>query len=154
MWLMIIKPCTESKEYKLFRSLITRMDLSQKDKQYYLILEKGFEGEKNFNLLLENYPSDCLILNDLLLERNSTLFQIDTLIISQKKIYHFEVKNYESDYFIEKDVWYTTSGSEVLNPVNQLERSKSLLRKVLHDLGSNLPLESYLIFINPDFTLY
>ena len=49
------------------------------------ILEKGFKGEKNFNLLLENYPTECLILNDLLLEKNTTLFQIDTLLHCSKK---------------------------------------------------------------------
>ena len=152
---MIIKPCIPSKELLFFRSLNARLELSQKDHHHYVVLEKGFKGEKNFNLLLENYPTECLILNDLSLEKNTTLFQIDTLLIAPKKIYHFEIKNFEGDYFIDKDIWYSTSTKiEIVNPLSQLERSRSLLRRLLQDLGSTLSLESYLIFINPQFMLY
>ena len=125
---MIIKPCTASKELLLFRSLNARLELSQKDKQHYIKLEKGFEGEKNFNLLLDEYPSNCLILNDLLLEKNTTLFQIDTLMIAPKKIYHFEIKNFEGDYYIENDQWYSAhTKTDIVSPLSQLERSRSLL---------------------------
>lgn len=152
---MIIKPCTPSKELLFFRSLRARLELSQKERQHHIKLEKGFEGEKKFNLLLENDPSDCLIVNDLLLEKNTTVFQIDTLLIAPKKIYHFEVKNFEGDYFIDNDTWYSASTNlDITNPISQLERSKSLLRKLLHDLGSSLPIESHLIFINAQFMLY
>lgn len=152
---MIIKPCIPSKELLFFRSLNARLELSQKDHHHYVVLEKGFNGEKNFNLLLEDYPTECLTLNDLLLEKNTTLFQIDTLLIAPKKIYHFEVKNFEGDYFIDKDIWYSASTKiEIVNPLSQLERSRSLLRRLLQDLGSTLSLESYLIFINPQFMLY
>ena len=152
---MIIKPCTASKELLFFRSLNARLELSQKEKQHYIKLEKGFEGEKNFNLLLEDYPTECLILNDLLLEKNTTLFQIDTLLIAPKKLYHFEVKNFEGDYYIEKDQWYSASTkTEIVNPFSQLERSRLLLRRLLQDFGSILSVESYLIFINPQFMLY
>lgn len=152
---MIVKPCIESKELMLFRSLNARMNLSPEDTWYYTKLEKGFQGEFQFNQLLLKSPGDYLIVNDLLLEKNNTTFQIDTLLISQNKIFHFEVKNYEGDYFLEKDKWYTNSSKiSIVNPITQLERSSLLLRKLFQDFGSNLALESYLIFINPEFTLY
>ncbi len=141
-------------ELVILRYLNIRMNLSPKDKQNYLILEKGFEGERKFSEWLKNNTSDCLILNDLLLEKNNTFFQIDSLLISQKTIYQFEVKNYEGDYYVDKDMWYMTSGTEIKNPLHQLKRSESLLRRLLQDLGSTLSVESYLIFINPEFTLY
>lgn len=131
------------------------MDLSPDDIHYYLKLEKGFEGELMFNHLLQEYPCDWLIINDLLLEKNNTTFQIDILLISQKKIFHFEVKNFEGDYFIDDNQWYTAfSKTGIINPISQLEKSRILLKRLLQDFGCHLPLESYLIFINPQFMLY
>jgi len=98
--------------------------------------------------------SDCLILNDLLLEINGTMFQLDTLIIFQETIYLFEIKNYEGEYCYEKDSFQTVSGQERKNPFDQLKRSKSLLRQLNQTLGYNLPIEGYVVFINPQFTLY
>ena len=50
----------------------------------------------------------------------------------------FEVKNFEGDYYIEKDQWYSASSKiEIVNPLSQLERSRSLLQdfsKILNQL--------------------
>jgi hypothetical protein len=50
---MIIKPRSESLELIIFRILNQRMSLSPEQKNYYDNLEKGFEGEKQFDLFLE-----------------------------------------------------------------------------------------------------
>jgi hypothetical protein len=151
---MLLNPCSETKELLILRSLNSRLNLSTKEKQYYINLEKGYEGEKKFEKLLENQLSDFLILSDLLLEKNNTVFQIDSTLIFQKKIHLFEVKNYEGDFYIEKDIWYSRSGTEINNPLEQLKRSESLFRRLLQDLRLTLPVEAHLIFINPEFTLY
>jgi hypothetical protein len=151
---MIIKPRYESAELELLRCLNRRMNLPVTEVNYYSNLEKGFEGEERFDEWLENLSDDWLILNDLLLESNNTVFQIDTLLISQETTYLFEVKNYEGDFFIDADRWYTLSGSEIKNPLLQLKRSESLFRRLLQDLRFNSSIESYLIFVNPDFHLY
>jgi len=151
---LIVKPRCISDELKLMRILNARMELEEKDKQNYLNLEKGLEGELKFDALMENLTHERLILNDLLLERNTTKFQIDSLHIAQGTVYHFEVKNYEGDYYIEKDRFYRYSGKEILNPLHQVERSHILLQQLLQNLGNPFQLESYLIFINPSFTLY
>ncbi|MBU8878123.1 NERD domain-containing protein [Bacillus sp. FJAT-29790] len=151
---MIIKPRIEPEELKIMRCLHRRMNLSVKDRNNYFNLEKGFEGERNFDEWLKNLSNDWIILNDLLFESNNTLFQIDTLLISPETIYMFEVKNYEGDYYIDDDRWFTISGSEIKNPLLQLKRSESLLRRLLNDLGITTPIESNLVFVNPDFYLY
>ncbi|WP_322107581.1 nuclease-related domain-containing protein [Cytobacillus dafuensis] len=66
---MIFKPISESVELKLLRLLKRRMNLSTKEKQNYLNLEKGFEGEQKFAFFLENLSSEWIILNDLLLKK-------------------------------------------------------------------------------------
>jgi hypothetical protein len=138
----------------ILRILNKRMDQTVDEKKYYLYQEKGFEGEVQFDLLTEKVQSECYILNDLLLNVNNTTFQLDTTIIFQKKISFFEVKNYEGDYCFRSGRFETLAEKEIKNPLDQLRRSKSLLRQLLQKHGYNLPIEGYVVFINPRFTLY
>jgi hypothetical protein len=151
---MPYKVRTESALLKSLRILNSRMNLSAEEKKYYLNLEKGYQGEVQFDVLTEKLQSNCYILNDLQLETNNKYFQIDTSIIFEKLIYLFEIKNLESDYFYDPDIFYTHSGLEVQNPLDQLKRCKILLRQLLQKHGINIPIEAYVIFINPQFTLY
>ena len=151
---MPYKPRTESTELLILRSLHTRMNLPEKDKQHYFNLKKGYEGEVMFDSLTEKLQCECFIVNDLLLKTNNTMFQIDSLIIISETIYLFEVKNYEGDYYYESDRIYKKPKTEINNPLHQLSRSESLLRQLLHNLGFNLPIDSSVVFINPEFTLY
>jgi hypothetical protein len=150
----VVKPRTVPMELVILRRLNTRMELTQSDKQLYLSIEKGYEGEVKFDLLTDQLQCDVLILRDLLLEVNHTLFQIDTLIISADLIYPCEVKNIEGDYYYNSDKLYTKSGSEIKDPLLQLERCDSLLRQFLQKKGHTFPLESNVIFVNSEFTLY
>jgi hypothetical protein len=150
-----LKSRTESLELKLQKLLLTRMNLTHKERSNFSYNIKGFEREKQFDQFLEKYLTiDCLVLHDLLLETNNTFFQINTMLISQKTIQIFEVKNYEGDYFIEADKWYSVSQKEINNPIEQLTRSTSLLRRLLQDLGIECSIKCHLVFINPEFTLY
>ena len=151
---MPYKSRTESAELLILKSLNTRMNLSEKDKQHYFNLKKGYKGEILFDSLTEKLHCECFILNDLLLNLNNSTFQIDSLIISSETIYLFEVKNYEGDYFYESDRLYKKPKFEINNPLSQLSRSESLLRQLLQNLGFNIPIHASVVFINPEFTLY
>jgi hypothetical protein len=130
------------------------MDLSTKEKNHYLNLKKGYQGEVMFDQLTEKLQSEMYVLNDLCLEANNSIFQIDTLIISQETIFLIEVKNYEGDYYYDSESFLTLSKNEILNPLDQVKRSKSLLRKLLQNFGYHLSIDAFVVFINPDFTLY
>ncbi|WP_369413997.1 nuclease-related domain-containing protein [Aquibacillus saliphilus] len=123
---MSFKSRTKSKELAILKLLHMRMNLTIKDKQHYLNLQKGYQGEELFDTLTEKLQCECLVLNDLLLEVNSTTFQIDSLIITQEKIYLYEVKNYEGDYLYESDKLFKKPRLEVINRLHQLSRSESL----------------------------
>ena len=138
----------------ILKSLNTRMDLPDKEKQHYLNLKKGYEGETQFDLLTEKLQCECYILNDLLLTCKKTVFQIDTVIITEQCIYFFEVKNYEGDYYYEGERIYKLPKTEITNPLIQLKRNESLLRQLLQKFGFNLNIYGYVVFINPEFTLY
>ena len=151
---MAYKPRTKSSQLLILRSLNTRMNLADNDRQHYFNLKRGYEGEVMFDKLIEKLQCECLILNDLLLKMNNTLFQIDSLIIISETIYFYEVKNYEGDYYYESDRIYKRPKYEIINPINQLSRSESLFRQLLHNLGYNHPVDASVVFINPEFTLY
>jgi hypothetical protein len=152
--LLIFKQRLEPKVLTISRILNARMNLSAKDLNYYTYLEKGFIGEKKFDLLVENLSCEWLVLNDILLEFNKNLFQIDTILICQDEIYLIDVKNFEGDYYIERDLWYFAPKIEIKNPLEQLKRSESLFRRYLQNLGFSFAIKSHLIFINPEFYLY
>lgn len=152
---MLVKTRCEPAELKLLRYLNRRKTLSEKDKNYYLNLEKGLFGEKMFDEWIQtNLSKDWLVLHDLLLEYNYTVFQIDSLIISPEVFYLFEVKNYEGDFYFNGERWYPISKAEIKNPIQQLSRNESFFRRLLQDLGYKTSTEAKIIFINPEFYLY
>lgn len=63
---MELKARQESEELLILRSLNSRMELSDKMKQHYTNLEKGFEGELRFDDLLKDLREERLIISDLL----------------------------------------------------------------------------------------
>ena len=151
---MIYKPRTKSTELIRLGILKKRMNLSKEDQQHYFNLKKGYEGEVLFDSLTEKLQCECLILNDLLLKLNYTTFQIDSLIIANGKIYFYEVKNLEGDYYYEEGKFYKKPNREILNPLDQLSRSQALLQQLILNHGFKLPIDASVVFINPSFTLY
>ena len=151
---MFLKYRKESKELLLFRHLFFRNALSTKDKYYYRNLESGFEGELIFDEWLKPLRGELIFLSDLTFEFNNSHFQIDSLLISPKTIYLIEVKNYEGDYYIEGNKWYSLSKKEIKNPLIQMQRAESLLRQLFQYHKINYYIEAYLVFVNPEFYLY
>lgn len=152
---MNVKPRTVSNELAILRFLNKRMKLSEEDKRHYLNKEKGYQGELVFDRLTEKLQSNVYVLNDLCLELNHTVFQIDTLIISQKTIFPIEIKNFEGDFQYDSDEFRMLfSNLEITNPLDQLKRNKILLGSLLKHKGFNLAIEGYITFVNPEFSLY
>lgn len=152
---ILYKPRTPSSEILVLNSLNLRLELSSHEKQYLVNLQKGFEGEKMFDSFTENLIEDCYIINDLLLQINTTTFQIDSTIICPEEIRLFEIKNYEGDYYYQNDRIYTMNHKEISNPINQIRRNETLFQQLLQKHGwENKKITSSVVFINPEFTLY
>ncbi len=152
---MIIKERGEPKELRIFSYLNQREFLSEKEKQYYRNIQKGYKGEKYFDSLLkEQLTCHYYLLNDLLLKHNNTLFQIDSLMVLLGEVFIFEVKNYGGDFYYESERLYHKSHGERNNPLLQLQKSESLLRQLLHSRGYTPQIRAFVIFVNPEFTLY
>ncbi|GAA0314213.1 hypothetical protein GCM10008967_00910 [Bacillus carboniphilus] len=131
-----------------------RSTLTNKERQYCKTLEKGFEGEKKLSELLISSNIEGILLHDLNLEHNNTHVQVDTLLITNERLYLLDAKNNEGDYYIKNRKWYSPDGEAIRNPLVQLERTEPLVRAILQNLGSTNPLQENLVFVNPDFHLY
>lgn len=142
------------KELQFLETLSKRKRFTSKEKRYYFNLQRGFEGELLFSQFIGNLKNDSIILTDLLLEYNQTTFQVDCLLITRSKIYLYEVKNFEGDYYFDNDKFYKIPRQEIINPFHQLSRAESILRQMLLSIGSNTPIESHVVFVHPTFFLY
>lgn len=151
---LIYKKRQEPSQLVLLRILKSRMTLSKLDQQNYYNLSKGYEGEQLFDALLQDLLCDCLVLNDLLLKMNNQTFQIDTLLIVNNQIHLYEIKNYKGDFYFDSDRFFQKDGTEIYNPLTQLQRTESLLRQWLVQHHFPISIQSFVIFINPGFTLY
>ncbi|ALC89654.1 nuclease [Bacillus sp. FJAT-18017] len=151
---MIKKARIESRELRILRYLDRRMELPEDFKHQYINLKKGYEGELMFDERTELLTCDCIILNDLLLQFNGRTFQIDTLIIFPNGIIIFEVKNFEGEFFYQDEKLFIKPHTEVSDPLLQLSRCETLIRQLLKSIGFNMQVDSSVVFINPEFTLY
>lgn len=140
---------------QIMESLKSRMDLTGNYLSYYYALHKGWEGECQYDRMLEKLTCEHIIMKDLQLKVNRTTIQIDTLVITADRIYLYEIKNYEGSYIYEDERLINCStGNEILNPIIQLNRTQVLFRQLLKQSGIHLSLEYFVVYINPQFTLY
>ncbi|KGA97050.1 hypothetical protein AJ85_11020 [Alkalihalobacillus alcalophilus ATCC 27647 = CGMCC 1.3604] len=153
---MIIKQRKKPKELLILESLVNRTkDIPKNYYLRYLNLLKGFEGEQKFDQWFDQDSSEnWLQLNDLTFEVNNSIFQIDALIITSNQLFLFEVKNYEGDYKVESNRWFTLAGKEIQNPLLQLQKTETLLRQLLQQHNIHLNICPYLIFIHHEFQLF
>lgn len=152
---MLLKARTVPDDLQILRYLNVRMELSEQDKYRYRNLERGYEGEVKFDQLMESHLEERFIINDLLLKINNSLFQFDTVTISQDGIQLIDVKNFQHDCFYDSDKFFNvTTNREYQNPIVQLKRSQTLFRQLLQTHKLNYLVDASVIFINPEFTLY
>ncbi|MHC0039644.1 nuclease-related domain-containing protein [Pseudoneobacillus sp. C159] len=152
---MPFKARTEPKILLKLRILNARMKLSEEDQLNFYNQEKGFQGEIQFDCLTEQLLQNGHIINDLLIRnRNSEECQIDTSIIFYDTINLFDVKNFEGEFSYSEEKLHKVSGRDYKNPLGQLYRAKTLFQQQLDQLGCKLKVEAYVVFINPQFTLF
>jgi hypothetical protein len=152
--LMIMKDRRKSKELKILRSLDARIILSKETKRVLISSEKGYHGELKFDEWAFPLNPKLVFLNDLLLDHQGSTFQIDSCAFASNTIFHFEVKNFEGDYRIKENIWFDPAGVEIKDPLLQMKRASSLIRQRSQKSGFHAKVESFLVFINPEFYLY
>lgn len=119
-------------------------------------LESGYDGEVRFaQLLHQNLPTSKASFFSINLELSGSESQFDCIHMARQKLYHFEIKNYQEDFYMDGEKWFhRSSKKEIRNPLHQLNRSDILLKEYLSTQSLSLSVESFVIFIHPTFHLY
>lgn len=141
------------RELQVLRALRPRMDFSESEESYYQYKEKGYEGEVTFDKWAEPLKN-IIFLNDTNFNVNNNHFQTDSLGISPGTLHIFEVKNFEGDYTIKGDKWYSPKGNGIKNPLLQLEKTETLINQLVKNMGWRINVEPHLVFVHPEFHLY
>lgn len=97
--------------------------------------KKGIDGEDNIIFQLENSDIDMYFLHDIELKFNDLDAQIDFIIITRKKIYVIECKNYSNDIKVKDTgdfILIKNDGTEegIESPVSQNQRHINILKQV------------------------
>jgi len=130
------------------------MEFSKNEKFIFDNQLKGLKGEQLFDSYLQQIENKGLIISDLTLSNEGKIFQIDLLLFFNNKVYLYEVKNYFGNYIYTDNEIFTESGFRVLNPLGQLNRSKTYLSYIFKNIGLDLTIEANVVFIHPEFYLY
>lgn len=152
---IVLKERGIPQELFTLQTLHTRAALPSADDKRLLNLQKGTAGEDTFSELINSLQNDAYIFHDLcLIDQHSTV-QIDTLLITESKLFIFEVKNYKGDYIYENSSFFLLSNrQEILNPLHQLKRTLTIVRALLASWKISLPVDGSIVFVHPEFTLY
>ena len=140
---------------KIMESLAIRGILSNRQQQYLLHLQKGFEGEQLFDQMTNNLNGNCLTLTDLFLQPDlSNAFQIDSLILTGKALYLYEIKNYSGEYYYGQEMLLKNPDFKVSNPLIQAQNTKNKLSIFLKELRYDIEIKAYVAYVHPEFTLF
>lgn len=141
---------------RVFHTLEGRIPFSKEQSLTFNRLSRGHDGESNWAQHLQQHlHNNPASLFDIHLQSGENEFQLDHLLLFQKTLYLFEIKNFEGDYVLNNEQWYLrTTKKEIRNPLHQLSRSHMLLQQFLNRENIQIDIHPYLIFIHPNFHLY
>ncbi|GGI38903.1 nuclease-related domain-containing protein [Mammaliicoccus stepanovicii] len=120
--------------------------------EQYKILKTGYEGEQKFANILNLYHTKWCI-HDVQL-KNCNQVQFDFIVVTDEEILQFEIKNYTGDYYYENHKLFRSSGYVSKDLLNQIEVSDNALRRIVSRYRFNREVKSYIVFVNPTFTLF
>lgn len=139
----------------IMESLAVRGTLTSKQRKYLKHLQKGFAGEQLFDKLTVQLNSNCLTLNDLFLQPHlSNAFQIDSLILTERTLYLYEIKNYSGEYYYDEEMLVKIPNFKVSNPLIQAQNTKNKLTIFLKELRYEIEIKAYATYVHPEFTLF
>lgn len=116
----------------------------------------GHKGEQALNFYLNDLPQkDYFIFHNLRILQNTSFFEMDILILTQKYFLIIEVKNFSGILFFDQDFYQlirTINGLEetFADPISQVKRQFYCLRDWLKDYHyTDIPIESLVVVSNP-----
>ena len=120
--------------------------------ELYTIWKQGYIGEKEFSEILNEQKSETW-LHDLQF-KNYNQVQLDFIVVTDEAIIQFEIKNYTGDYYYENGKLFRSTGYVAKDLIHQFEVSDETLKRIVKKYKIDRKVISYIVFINPTFTLY
>jgi len=151
---MLIKPRTKSITHLILESLNYRMNLFADDKRRYNNQIKGGQGEELFDRFINHPLQTGFVINDLFLSSRDTNYQMDSILILNKELIIYEVKNYTGEYCYENGAFLSKNGYNMQSPIDQVKRKRSYLHNWLLNNDYSHKVKAYVVFINSDFYIY
>lgn len=153
---MIFKERKKPYRLKVMECLANRMNLSRDNRNKLHNWNKGYTGEVlRFDPLTNQLTCDGLVLNDLYLEVKGKSCQLDAVLITEQEFTIYEVKNFEGEYYYQNGkMYHGRTRKEVFDPVYQVRNAESIVRQLVDQLGYQLTVKKYIVFVNPNFTLF
>ena len=75
-------------------------------------------------------------------------------MVTDEAIIQFEIKNYTGDYYYENGKLFRSTGYVAKDLIHQFEVSDKTLKRIVKKYKIDRKVISYIVFINPTFTLY
>lgn len=122
-------------------------------------LDLGFKGENIFDEMIEPFKimHQLIHIKDILFEydEGKKEVQIDNIVIANDTCYIFEVKKYQFNLCIDdRGFFYYEDGNEFASLNTQVEKQRGEVRQLLKEIGYPMSIEHFIVFINPDRTVF
>ncbi|TDM11996.1 nuclease-related domain-containing protein [Macrococcus lamae] len=146
---MLLKQADYPLKLAYYDAMNGRYSLSDQQDRDYSTSRYGYSGEQQFVKMTAGY-SHAVKLWDITLSFKSSA-QYDVLVIHQRKICHYDIKNFKGNYYFKDSQLFSHYDNIITNPELQLDKAHHLLNEVAARHGYEV--ESYIVNINTDFHL-
>ncbi|WP_414055863.1 nuclease-related domain-containing protein [Macrococcus equi] len=148
---MILKTFEPTDYQKYLLDAEDRVTLDDLDMMNLKRLHQGYSGELVFYEMIKDFEG-CIVLWDISLETPGRA-QFDFIVITDERIYHFDVKNFSGKYTY-KDGNFISEKQYVSSDVlSRLNRGHKVMQQFLAQVNVDFPFHSRVVFINETFQL-
>ncbi|WP_323704589.1 nuclease-related domain-containing protein [Mammaliicoccus sp. Dog046] len=142
----------KEKEYiSYLKSLEGRHPLTNEQRKDLTSISIGREGEEYFQSVLNNIGVENMLRDFEFGSRNH--IQADFIVTSSNKVFVFEIKHYNNEWYFDGDYIKNTFGMKYQSPVLQIQRIRNELQEIFYKTEINRVIEPIIIFTNPHFSL-
>ncbi|GMA46901.1 nuclease-related domain-containing protein [Tetragenococcus muriaticus] len=144
----------KSHQLQWLQVLNQRYFLTEEERETYQKLQRGYEGEKRLDQMVDEFLApEIKSLDDLTLQYKNSVVQIDKILIVGQTICLMDMKYYQGDYVFKNNTWYI--GKKILtnNIFEQIRRAARVLQNILNDNQIEMTVYGVLAFMNPNATI-
>lgn len=145
----------KSHELQWLETLGKRKQLNEEQRRALQRSQKGFVGERQMDKLVETFlPEITAIIDDITLKYQSTVVQIDKILLVGTTVYIIDMKFYQGDYILQYNSWQRNGKKLPTNILEQLRRAVRVVENIFKENQIDLKVKGVLAFLNPESNIY